>query len=166
MDDAPPIPDCLDSAFREGPFERCAACDADLRAGGDLYHVQKTWRRGEVVFELALCRNCAEGTARDFSAESIERIRRWYLEHYRPSTDLAACHFCREPRNEEAGYEMAAACAGARLARPVVVMCAKCAESSQENLSAKTRRAWGDFMDRTLPGVPSEMEPERFPITF
>ncbi len=48
----------------------------------------------------------------------------------------------------------------------MVAVCGECTAASQENLSKKTRDAWGDFVDRNLPGVPESLSPDMVPITF
>ncbi len=55
---------------------------------------------------------------------------------------------------------------GTFLLRPIVVICTPCSEQSQENLSEQTRKAWGDFVDQNLPGVPHSLEPDSIPVMF
>lgn len=164
MDERPLIPESLYSAFAEGPFTTCSACGADVSSPGAFHQIQKTWRNREVVFELALCANCARNVARSFSRESAERIQKFFSEHYRPSHDTETCHFCRRILGPDEDREMAGVVEGSHLMNPVVVMCMDCAEETREQLSEQTKGSWGDFLDRTLPGVPREMEPDTFPI--
>jgi hypothetical protein len=164
----PPVPPLLFSAFEEGPFKACVVCGADLTAPQTTYQIQKTWKRGEVTFELAVCAACAGMAAKDFSKESLERISQFLADRYRPSLDLGHCHTCRQRLDggEPAEFEVGGYCRGARLLRPVVIVCATCSEAAQENLSAQTRKAWGDFVDRNLPGVPQSLEPDSVPMIF
>jgi hypothetical protein len=164
----PPVPELLYSAFHEGPFKTCVACGSDLSGPEAMYQIQKTWKNGEVTFELAICVRCAANCAKEFSKESFERIQEFLASHYKPSMDLSHCHLCdrRLGGSEPAEYEAGAFCRGGRLLRPVVVICTTCSEKSQENLSEKTRKAWGDFVDRNLPGVPFSLEPDKVPLTF
>ena len=119
------------------------------------------------------------GTLRDALQEADMRVlpmvlfhltgdRRWLSERYRPSLDLGGCHFCQKrlDTGDPAEYEAGAFCRGDRLLRPVVVICATCSEKSQESLSDQTRKAWGDFVDENLPGVPFDLEPDTIPMTF
>jgi hypothetical protein len=166
-EELPPIPSVLDSEFEEGPFTKCIACDRPLREDETLYQIQKTWKRGQVVFEIALCANCFLRVQKDFSAESMERMHKYLVENYRPSESLSFCHFCRTAVVEEnSEYEIAGLCTGIFLARPLVVMCSACSSKVQEQLSRKTRDAWGEFMHDNVPGVPMEMEPDNIPMTF
>jgi hypothetical protein len=164
----PPVPEELHSAYEEGPFRKCVACDADLTGPEAIYQIQKTWKNDDVIFELAVCAECANKAAQDFSQESFERIQEFLLTRYQPSFDFGECHFCRQrlDGDEPAEYEMGGYCRGGRLLRPVVVICTKCSEKSQENLSEQTRKAWGDFVDRNVPGVPFSLEPDSIPVIF
>jgi hypothetical protein len=166
MEELPPIPGLLDSAYLEGPFRTCSSCGSEVREGETPWHIQKTWRGAEVVFELALCTACMEETTRGFSEESMERMQEHFRTHYRPSEDLEVCHLCGTPRTPDTDFEIGAVCLSDRLVRPPVVVCSKCSEEAQENLSDQTRRGWSDFLDRTLPGVPRSMEPDRLPVIF
>ncbi len=178
----PPVPQLLHSAFSEGPFKACVSCGADLTGPAAIYQLQKTWKNGEVVFELAVCAECAAKAARDFSRESFERIQQFLGERYQPAFDLGHCHFCRRRLDGKnpgldgknpgldgenpAEYEAGAFCRGGFLLRPVVIICTRCSELSQENLSEQTRKAWGDFVDQNLPGVPYSLEPDSIPVIF
>lgn len=166
-EELPPIPSILDSEYEEGPFTTCVACRCALREGERLYQVQKTWKRGEVIFEIALCADCFLKTQREFSEESMERMQKFLIENYQPSDSMAFCHFCRTGVDEMTGeYEIAGLCLGAFLTRPLVLMCSACSSRIQDNLSRKTRDAWGEFMRDNVPGVPFEMEPDNIPMTF
>jgi len=162
----PPVPKSLHSAFLDGPFDKCVSCSADLLAPGCVYQIQKSWKGSEVVFELAVCAHCAEETVREFSEESLSRIQRFLTERYRPSLKLDHCHFCRKAVDENTDHELGAPCMGLNLLRPVVMICADCSQASQDNLSRKTRDAWGNFVDDNIPGVPESLEPENVPFTF
>ncbi len=159
-----PVPEILHSAFEEGPFIRCVSCDGDLT--DRMYQIQKAWRNGEVVFELAVCLECAADTMREFSAESMRRMQAFFTDRFNPSDDLESCHFCGKARSADMEYELGAACRGDQLLRPIVLVCGECSAASQENLSQKTRDAWGDFVDKNLPGIPESLAPEPVPLTF
>ena len=158
------IPVLLHSAYLDGPFRSCSVCGEDLCLGRVPYQVQKVWRHGEVVFELAICARCAGMLLKEFSRESIARMQTFQQEHYRPVESVEVCHFCAKVLTRDAEYEMGAACAGSILLRPVVVVCGECNARVQENLSRKTREAWGDFVAQNFPGVPDALEPETTPL--
>jgi uncharacterized protein with PIN domain len=141
-------------------------CGEDLLLGRIPYQVQKVWRGGEVVFEMAVCARCAANLMREFSQESMAAMQAFHQQHYRPEDTVALCHFCRKAVTAQTEHEVGAACAGARLLRPAVVICGECNGRMQERLSRKTREAWGDFVEQNFPGVPTAMEPETTPLMF
>jgi len=165
-DDLPPIPEVLHSAFNEGPFTNCDACGADLLVESSVYPIQKNWRQGEVVFEIALCGACLLESMTCLSRESMERLRRFQEEQFQGWDGLDACHFCRKPLGPMDEYEIGAVATRSFLLRPPAVMCGDCAGEMQELLSEKTRDGWGEFMERVVPGVPGEMVPDRLPLGF
>ncbi|MCU0724356.1 MAG: hypothetical protein MUE73_00985 [Planctomycetes bacterium] len=161
-----PIPPLLHSVFLDGPFRSCSVCGEDLMLGAVPYQIQKVWRNREVVFEMAVCARCCVDLLRQFSRESLEKMKGFVEKHYRPVAGVSVCHFCAKILDEGSEREIEAVCSMARLLRPVVVVCADCNAKVQEDLSRKTREAWGDFMDRNFPGVPRQMEPENTPLLF
>ena len=161
-----PVPQILDSAYLEGPFAECVSCGSDLADPDVIYQIHKTWKSGEVVFEFALCANCAMDTMQDFSEESMERMEAYYGDHFRPRQGLSTCDFCGKEKAPDSEFTLGAGCRGGYLLRPVIVICGECTAASQDNLSRKTRDAWGEFIDRTIPGVPHALEPENVPFTF
>jgi hypothetical protein len=162
----PPIPKVLHSAYHEGPFEACDACGKNLQTEVEAYQLQKSFRGPEVVFEIALCLTCMMEAMSCISRESMQAMRLFQAERYRPSESLDACHFCRKELGPEDDHEIAAVCADRFLARPPVVLCGTCSEEMQEKLSRKTRDGWGDFISENVPGVPESMEPDKVPISF
>jgi hypothetical protein len=166
MDEPSPIPEILHATWPEGPFRTCVACGGDLAEEDRLYQIQKVWRHGEVVLEMAICAECAVRTAREFSEESLRRLGEYFEERYRPGLGLDRCHFCGGERTPDSEFEIGAACRGPFLLRPPVVVCSACNEAAQEHLSEKTRDAWGRFVDTNLPGVPESMEPDPVPFGF
>ncbi|MHC4473583.1 MAG: hypothetical protein ACYTDY_20085 [Planctomycetota bacterium] len=161
-----PIPEVLHSAYEEGPFSACISCGADLTEPSCMYQIQKAWRHGEVVFELAVCVGCAAETMKEFSQESLEKMQRFFQDRYRPAEEEGSCDFCGKSRGPDSEFEIGAACRGTFLLRPMVTVCGECTAASQEDLSQKTRDAWGRFVERNLPGVPESLSPDVVPITF
>jgi hypothetical protein len=161
-----PVPPLLHSAFSEAPFRSCSVCGEDLLASSVPYQVQKVWRHGQVVFEMAVCARCGARLLREFSQESMARMQDFVTQRYRPNLPIAVCHFCGAIIPADGEYEIGAACSGSLLLKPVIVVCAACNSGLQEKLSRKTREAWGDFVERNFPGVPSEMEPQNTPLVL
>jgi len=165
-EELPPVPEVLHSVFAEGPFEKCDVCGGALTDPGSFYHLQKTWKAGEVVFEIAVCATCMLKTMEEFSEESRENMMRFQQERYRPGEDLETCHFCGRSLGPGEEYELGAVCLGSRLARPPAAMCGDCSAKMQEDLSKKTKDSWGRFVEDNVPGVPLEREPDRLPMAF
>ena len=159
----PPIPDFMQSVFEEGPFRKCVSCGAALDSER-FYQIQKAWRNGEVVFEMAICTECAARTIREFSQESLERMQAFFEERFRETDDARGCNFCGKIVGLDEEYEMAAFCQGGFLARGVNLVCGTCSSASQENLSRQTRDSWGRFVEDNIPGVPHALELDILPV--
>lgn len=152
-----PIPDLLHSAYEEGPFRSCTVC-GDVLTDGRLYEIQKVFRGTEAIFEMAICHTCGEGVAREFSEQSMESVRRFLEEHFRPAQEGQHCNFCGFPRGVVQNYTIVGACREHSLVLPSLVMCEKCTERVQEELSQKTRDAHDDFVRDHFPGVPADLD--------
>lgn len=152
-----PIPEILHSVYEEGPFRTCNVCGAVL-TDGRLYEIQKVYRGEQVVFELAICDRCGETVSREFSEESMEKIKRHLLENFKPSDDAGHCHFCGFPRALIHNFTIVGACTETSLILPSIIMCDNCSESIQELLSRKTRDAHDDFVRDNFPGVPADLD--------
>lgn len=69
------------------PFHECLVCGADLTIGDKDYFVEKAVRNHveygvkDVVFEYAICSDCAENMQKSMSKESKENMQRYFLEH-------------------------------------------------------------------------------------
>jgi hypothetical protein len=154
-----PIPEELHSVYEDGPFSKCNICDKLLLDQDDVYNVEKVMRRGECIFEMAVCITCATNLHRQYSKDSRKALRKFFLEGYEPSLDTESCHLCKSASDEDSDRVLTAACARDRLVMPLVVVCSKCMERSQELLSQKTRETFRDFIETHFPGVPAEWEP-------
>lgn len=84
------------------PFKNCKICDLDLTLPESHYVIEKAIRKytgykaWDVVFEYAICINCANGFRQELSKESIKNIEHYFLsnvdisqhtERMRPSQD-------------------------------------------------------------------------------
>src|SRR5690606_12503845 len=107
-----PIPRSLHSAYEGAPFRECSVCARLLRFAG-LYEIQKTWHGGECVFEMALCLECSEKLAKEFSAESLAAIKGYLLCRFQPSKDADRCNFCQTPRESLRCLTLLGVCRGA-----------------------------------------------------
>ena len=151
------IPEELHSFYEEGLFKKCTICDKDLEHLG-LYEVQKIYRDKEVVFETAICQACGEDLSKEMSLESIEAMKGFMLCNFKPTEEPDHCHFCGIPRAIFDNYTVIGACREISLLLPLIIMCEKCSEHLQEQLSQKTREVQGDFIRDHFPGVPAALD--------
>ena len=152
-----PIPDLLHSVYEKGPFRTCCMCGHVL-TDGRLYEIQKVYRGKEAIFEMAICHGCGEGVACEFSRESMENMKKFFLANFRPSPEPSHCHFCGFPRALVPNFTIVGMCKEHSILLPSVIMCEKCSERLQEKLSRKTREAQGDFIRDNFPGVPEGLD--------
>jgi hypothetical protein len=152
-----PIPDLLHSVYEKGPFRTCCMCGQVL-TDGRLYEIQKVYRGKEAIFEMAICHGCGEDVAREFSQESMENMKKFLMENFKPAPEPLHCHFCGFPRALVPNFTIVGMCREHSLLVPSIIMCEKCSESLQEKLSRKTREAQGDFIRDNFPGVPEGLD--------
>jgi hypothetical protein len=172
VDDFIPIPPLFHSEQSGGPFETCVACDRALLVDGVQYIVEKAVRRGETIFEYALCRGCHEGLAEDVSRESTRRIEAHFGERVdlvdrraallaRADDDadpwVAHCVLSKRPRSECEEYQVVAQCDGSDLLFTYMpfLIAGDAMEDLFRLLSKKTRETLDDFTGQHL-GMPPE----------
>ncbi len=151
------IPRTLWSSHRDAPFRECMVCNRTL-GPGDCYEIQKAFNEREAVFELVVCMECGLALAAEYSRESIEAIVAFVQQHVDLSRPAEVCKFCGAVMTGAASQTFSAMCRGERLILPVMGMCEACEERLQDSLSEKTRRAYDDFINRTVPGVPADLD--------
>jgi len=151
------IPCELHSAYERGPFKTCTGCSRDL-ADGCLYQIQKVVRGKETVFEMAICQGCGMRLYEEFSEESLEALKSFFLENFKPSPECSNCHFCGFPRPLAKTYTIVGICQKALLIMPPLVLCDRCSESLQARISKKTRDVQDNFIRSTFPGVPADLD--------
>jgi hypothetical protein len=157
-DDEPPVvPVVLHSEYTDEPFKNCTRCGESLLDFPGGYQVSKAWKRGECVFEYALCDHCRMGLMQDFSKESKERLARFEHEHVRYEGGLDHCAVCSTRRDSMAAAEMVltGVCEGDRMLHSLMI-CENCAEQSRALLSEHTKDTWRRFRDENFPGPPGD----------
>lgn len=75
-------------SFEDGqPFTNCKVCNRDLTEKNSHYVIEKAIRKytgynaWDVVFEYAICIECAEGFRKEMSAESVSKIEQYFIEN-------------------------------------------------------------------------------------
>ena len=153
----PEIPKELHSFYEEGLFRKCTICEKELEHLG-LYEVQKVYRDKEVIFETAICQACGEDLSKEMSLESKDAMKGFMLCNFKPTEEPDHCHFCGIPRAIFENYTVIGACRELSLLLPLIIMCEKCSEHLQGELSEKTREVQGDFIRDHFPGVPADLD--------
>jgi len=152
-----PIPKELHSVYEAGPFRVCLTCGEAL-TDGRIYEIQKVFRGKQAIFEMAVCHSCGEKVSREFSEESLDRVKSFLIESFTPSAEAVHCHFCGFPRGLFENYTLVGACRKQSLILPTVVMCDACGEKLQGLLSQKTKDVQEDFVKDNFPGVPADVD--------
>lgn len=151
-----PVPPELHSVYAGGPFTRCIVCDGDL--ADREYQVQKTFRASEAVFEMAICRSCAECMNERISKESTTVLRAFMLRILHADVPPAHCRSCGRDRAAAPNIVLLGICRGDRLLLPVLQVCETCQDAVQMSLSRKTRDVYGEFVRDNFPGVPEGVD--------
>ncbi|MEM6845816.1 MAG: hypothetical protein AAF944_20370 [Bacteroidota bacterium] len=80
------IPSIFYSHNTQAPFERCISCDCSLQQPDSQYLVEKAFRnyrefgKTDVIFEYAMCLNCADRMRKELSLSSLARIQEFFEE--------------------------------------------------------------------------------------
>lgn len=151
-----PVPEELWSDYLEAPFEACTACGGPLAEG--LYEIQKVSNQRETILEMALCLRCGQSLATEYSTQSMEAIRSFLAEHLDLSRAVGLCSICGSPVVQAPTSSVWALCSQQRLVLPTIHVCSSCEEAIQELMSQKTRGAHDEFLNRTFPGVPADLD--------
>ncbi|MBN1251050.1 MAG: hypothetical protein JXR51_07385 [Bacteroidales bacterium] len=164
-------------------FSKCIMCDKNLLEENTFYHIEKSLKKNlksgqtELIFEYALCINCQQKIAEEFSKETIERIKMYYdlyvdfKKRYEELTKdkiidvnswISNCIFTKKPISELNEYHIGALCVGKKLildALPFAVSWD--AINEMESLySKKTKDALDGFKDLIMPPEIREKIPD------
>ena len=155
-DHSPDLPREVHSDYEDRPFLTCTRCGELLEGMEDGYQIFKLYRRGEAIYEYALCHPCHAGVVREFSAESRQRLESFHRQRVSLHLGRHKCAVCGNARGEdgEPEFSLTGACQGRRLVHELMV-CGACRHEMQSILSAHTREVWDRFVNENLPGVPA-----------
>jgi hypothetical protein len=157
-DDEPPlIPKELFSDYTDERFKMCTRCGESLHDYPGGFQVSKAWKKGECVFEYALCDHCRNALMEEFSKESKERLSRFQDDHVQFDRGLDNCSVCGVSRDDAVAsdFVLTGVCDGDHLLHGIMV-CGKCGERTQELLSKPTKDTWRRFRDENFPGPPGD----------
>ncbi|MCB1123531.1 MAG: hypothetical protein KJT03_18405 [Verrucomicrobiae bacterium] len=76
-----PIPEKFWSFETGKPFETCSLCGTELLQSGANYLVEKAFKKTEVIFEYAICRDCRMKVMNELSRKSLKLIDHYFSEH-------------------------------------------------------------------------------------
>ena len=157
----PPIPPVLHSEYLEGPFRSCTRCGESLGDFEGGFQISKAFKRGECVFEYALCDHCRTALMEEFSEKSKSNLMRFQNEEVRFEHGLDGCAVCGVARDESPQQEfvLTGVCDGSSLLHSLMI-CGKCGERTQEMLSKPTKDTWRRFRSENFPGPPAGVLPE------
>ncbi len=176
---AKPIPEIFHSYATGALFDRCIECDRYLLDRDIPYFIEKAIKKYEglrgydVIFEYAICIDCAEALRQKMSLESMQKIgeyleknmnhprRKELIEQYpdEPEKWIDECMITGESREDASEYQIYAQCIYDRLLLPLMpYMISNTVLDKLSNLlSDKTLGEMDDFIGRNL-GPPSEFE--------
>ena len=151
------IPSEFHSEYEGRPFQSCTRCGEMLMEIAEGYQIFKLFRRGEPIYEYALCHSCHAGLVREFSVESRHRLEEYHRQRVSLNLGRRTCAVCGDSRGDVAGAEFSitGACHGRRLVHEMMI-CGGCRLEMQSLLSQQTRDVWDRFVDENLPGVPAD----------
>jgi len=170
FEDETEMPDALRTAEGEF-FTHCKQCNESLQNPPREYTLEKVFKRypntekPQVLFEYAICDECAGEIRDDFSEESAANMQRYFAEKLEERGDalsddlevrLNTCLLANTPLVEEQEYAIVARGRGDKMLQshyPFAISLTAMDELS-ELISAKTRDLLDDFVGRNFPGPP------------
>lgn len=118
------------------PFEKCLVCDRDLLEEGVQYVIEKAIKKypsfgsEDILFEYAICFDCAEKMRKQLSNESLNNIQNYFMQNSQMRTRaedlirnqnfnlddwLGKCLITGKSKNELSEYQIYGHCDGHHL---------------------------------------------------
>lgn len=169
------IPEKFNNTLTEKPFSDCGICGRDLHSNNLAYLIEKAYRRfpenggEELLFEIAVCHDCARNMRTQLSKESRKAVNEFFyqefmtrLQELREADDeylLSHCLLSGKPLAEMKEYQIYAHCQGAGMADhgASYILSDEVIEQIQNLLSDETRDQLRKFSDDHL-GTPPELQ--------
>ena len=174
------IPEIFCSSETGKPFEHCLMCNRSLLEDNVAYMVEKMFKQHEefkikeVVFEYALCMECAIKMNQSMSEESRQRVAAYFEQHAnlmgraellsRESFDITPwinkCFVKNTPIAESAEYQLVAECRGKSLLFTYMPFALSMEAMSEVTalLSAKSLGEMDNFIGKYFTGPPEVAE--------
>ncbi len=171
------IPDIFYSYDTKELFQNCVECDKYLLDGTTEYFIEKAFRKypgftaTDVVFEYAICTECAITLHNQMSEESRNRINEFMMDHLgnmklqnSPEEMLRTCIITGKPIEDAQEYQIMAHCFQDQLFPQMMpyMICDEALDQLSELLSNATLDIMDDFRGRHF-GPPDifEINPTR-----
>lgn len=172
------IPTIFYAYTTHAPFERCISCDHYLLENTTEYLIEKAFRQypdyeaKDVIFEYAMCFECAEMMRKELSKESLANIQQYFNDRvdfyghhqemmYEHALDaqawLSRCIVTGEPQATLEEYQIYGHCRGNQMVFSYMpyLIGGKAMEALSTLISEKTRGEIDRFVDEHF-GIPPE----------
>jgi len=174
--DSVPITEEFFNSETKAPFTTCLMCNGSLEE--TMYVVEKSFRNikalhtREIIFEYAMCMNCASAMHFELSEESRARIGAYMAAHVQRK-EYSASSFEEEKKStlgrcivnstlleQSAEYSIYALCNGHQmlLGEFPYALSGEAQDEIMQLLSAKSLEVMDDFIGRHFSGPPEVME--------
>jgi len=175
------IPKAFHNFETGSPFERCIDCNTYLLDGKVEYFVEKAiksykdYTATDVIFEYAICMNCAERMRKQMSVESMQSIQKYFSENVNfidrmqlmqahpdnPEAWMQQCLVKGTQANQLEEYQIYAHCKGKQLvtAQMPYLISSQALDEITHLLSNETLDELDGFMDQHFGPPPELMEP-------
>ena len=160
------------------PFERCIECDKYLLEGETEYLIEKAvknyqgYKASDVIFDYAICMDCAERMRKEISSESWGKITQYFNENMdiegrikmmeeEPASNISKCMIKGKDVNSCQDYQIYAHCKGKKLnmQNPPYLISGEVMEEILPLLSNKTIDEMNGFFNKHFSPDPSIFEP-------
>ncbi len=183
-----PVPEIFCRQESKTPFGQCTLCESSLSE--QHYIVEKVIRNyqalntSEVIFEYAMCLNCAQSMHMALSEESRKKVEAYLSAHVdrearnreaacrieKPAEQwISKCLVKDQQVNQAAGYSIYALCKGNEIIYGDLpyAICEEAQEEIVQLLSAKSLKIMDDFIGQHFSGPPEVAEIlKRRPVLF
>ncbi len=161
-------------------FDHCIDCDKYLLEKDTEYFIEKAIRQYEgykvrdVIFEYAICFECADRVRREMSVESIQNVENFFMENVdmsrrmeimmenpgNPQEWISHCLLKETSMNELGEFQLYAQCRGDKMemGQMPYMISGAALEEIQHLLSSRTLDELNGFMDRHFGPPPDLME--------
>lgn len=176
------IPKEFYSYEKEGLFTNCIECSRELLDGSCDYVIEKAIRNykgfkaEDVIFDYAICMNCAMEIQQSLSRESLQNIQQYMEQNMQldarakqmeylnenHSRFVDECLVSSQPKSTCEEYQIFAYCRGDKmnLGMPPYMISGEVLDEISELLSDETRDELNGFFNKHFSPAPGMFEPD------